>query len=285
MNNSELTYLQENGYHVVKPQRLFGRDSELHSGDVTTEGGYREVTAEEMFGTYSERGNGGDYIAFNESLTDTPVYQSLVLVTLIAYLAIMLRSWGFIRSIWIDIFKTDSDQLMAFEGGELPLQRFKLATSLLGLGVVALAVVRLTEMTMTPEATIEASIWTPLMSLGALIVTVIWNYLFHLSAGWVTQSDSLTALSRIGLTNFVRMIVVLYPIAAVWLLADIGHGIISGTVLSICGSVLLLLYLKDTFVFFLGKKISIFYWILYLCTAILLPASLIVKIIAELTSV
>jgi Ca2+/Na+ antiporter len=76
------------------------------------------------------------------------------------------------------------------------------------------------------------------------------------------------------------MVVVLYPFTAVWLLADRNDAFISTWTLIICGSVLLLLYLKDTFLFFSGKKISIFYWILYLCTAILLPWSLLIKLLA-----
>ncbi len=286
MNDVELKYLTDSGYHQAKPERLFGRSSELHGGDANTEGGYCEVSAEEMFGTHTELGNGGNYTGFNESLTDTPVYQSIVLMTLVAYLAIMLRSWGFIRSIWIDVFRTDSDQLMVFEGGELPLQRFKLSASLLGLVVAALAVVRIAQMNITPTAGLIIAdnplyMWAPLVAIIALAIIVLWNYLLHLVVGWITESDNLKALSHIGYTNFVRMVVVLYPICAVWLLAEIGHGIVSGIALGICGSVLLLLYLKETFVFFLGKKISIFYWILYLCTAILLPTSFVAKLIVE----
>ena len=73
--------------------------------------------------------------------------------------------------------------------------------------------------------------------------------------------------------NFVRSIVVLYPIIAVWCVADQNISKIASILLILGGCVVLLIYLKDTFMLFIGKKISIFYWILYLCTAILLPLS------------
>ena len=271
---------------MVKPQRLFGRNSELHTGEVTSEGGYREVTSEEMFGTYSELGTGGSYTTFNESLTDTMLFQSMVLITLVAYLSIIVRSWGFMRSIWSDIFKTDSDQRMAFEGGELPLQRFKLSAALLGLMVVALSIIRIVEMvTPGPLAAYHISetmyTWAPLIAVAALLGIVAWNFALHKLVGSVINSDSLAVMAHIGYTNFVRMVVVLYPIAAIWLLTAVGTGMGWGITLSISVCVLLLLYIKDTFVFFIGKKISIFYWILYLCTAILLPTSFIIKLIAE----
>ena len=284
MNNDTLTYFEESGYTVVAPARLYGRRSELQSGEANREGNYREVTPEEMFGEVSEQGTGGLYSTLDESLTATPLFQSVVLATLIVYLALLLRSWGFIRSIWSDAFKTNSDQRMVFEGGELPLQRFKLTAALLGLAVVALAIVRIAEGELASTSEVYSSaLYTlaPLAALGAILLIVIWSVAYHKIIGWVINSNSPSSLALIGYTNFVRLVVLLYPITAVWLLADGNDSAAYSITLIICSSVLLLLYLKDTFVFFLGKKISIFYWILYLCTAILLPWSLLIKLLAS----
>lgn len=284
MNNDTLTYYEECGYKSVSPARLYGRKSELQSGDANTEGGYIEVTPEEMFGEASVQGTGGTYSSAEESLTATPLFQSVVLATLVVYLTILLRSWGFIRSIWSDAFKTNSDQRMVFEGGELPLQRFKLTAALLGLAVLALSIVRITEGEIASSSDIYSSVLhatAPLAALAVILVIVLWSYAYHKIMGWIIESDSPNSLALIGYTNFVRLVVLLYPITAVWLLSDAGDSYAFSITLIICCSVLLLLYLKDTFVFFLGKKISIFYWILYLCTAILLPWSLLIKLLAS----
>jgi hypothetical protein len=253
-------------------------------GEPNLEGNYREVTPEELYGETSELGTGGTFAPYDESLTATPLFQSVVLATLIVYLAILLRSWGFIRSIWNDAFKTNSDQRMVFEGGELPLQRFKLMASLLGLAVTALAMVRIAESEIPTTSEIYSSAiasYSPLVALGAILIIVLWCFAYHRLMAWIIESDSPNALAMIGYTNFVRLVVLLYPITAMWLLADGRDSSAYSITLIICSSVLLLLYLKDTFVFFLGKKISIFYWILYLCTAILLPWSLLAKLLAS----
>ena len=284
MNNDTLTYFEESGYKVVTPARLYGRKSEVQMGEPNLEGNYREVTPEELYGETSELGTGGTFAPYDESLTATPLFQSVVLATLIVYLAILLRSWGFIRSIWNDAFKTNSDQRMVFEGGELPLQRFKLTASLLGLAVTALAMVRIAESEIPTTSEIYSSSiasYAPLVALGAILIIVLWCFAYHRLMAWIIESDSPNALAMIGYTNFVRLVVLLYPITAMWLLADGSDSSAYSITLIICSSVLLLLYLKDTFVFFLGKKISIFYWILYLCTAILLPWSLLVKLLAS----
>lgn len=284
MNNDTLTYFEESGYKVVTPARLYGRKSEVQMGEPNLEGNYREVTPEELYGETSELGTGGTFAPYDESLTATPLFQSVVLATLIVYLAILLRSWGFIRSIWNDAFKTNSDQRMVFEGGELPLQRFKLMASLLGLAVTALAMVRIAESEIPTTSEIYSSAiasYSPLVALGAILIIVLWCFAYHRLMAWIIESDSPNALAMIGYTNFVRLVVLLYPITAMWLLADGSDSSAYSITLIICSSVLLLLYLKDTFVFFLGKKISIFYWILYLCTAILLPWSLLVKLLAS----
>ena len=284
MNNDTLTYFEESGYKVVTSARLYGRKSEVQMGEPNLEGNYREVTPEELYGETSELGTGGTFAPYDESLTATPLFQSVVLATLIVYLAILLRSWGFIRSIWNDAFKTNSDQRMVFEGGELPLQRFKLMASLLGLAVTALAMVRIAESEIPTTSEIYSSAiasYSPLVALGAILIIVLWCFAYHRLMAWIIESDSPNALAMIGYTNFVRLVVLLYPITAMWLLADGRDSSAYSITLIICSSVLLLLYLKDTFVFFLGKKISIFYWILYLCTAILLPWSLLVKLLAS----
>jgi hypothetical protein len=284
MNNDTLTYYEEHGYKSVSPARLYGRKSELQSGEPNIEGNYREVSPEEIFGTTSIQGTGGTYSPADESLTATPLFQSVVFATLVVYLTIIVRSWGFIRSIWSDAFKTNSDQLMVFEGGELPLQRFKLTAALLGLAVLALAIVRIAEGEIASSSDIYASVLhtiAPLAALGVILIIVLWGYAYHKIMGWIIESDSPNSLALIGYTNFVRLVVLLYPITAVWLLSDAGGSMVYSITLIICCSVLLLLYLKDTFAFFLGKKISIFFWILYLCTAILLPWSLLFKLLAS----
>ncbi|MBO5882170.1 MAG: DUF4271 domain-containing protein [Alistipes sp.] len=283
MNNQDITYLKEQGYHVVSPARLFGRSAELQSGEAVTDGGYREVGIAEMFGLSTERGDGGVGVPYERTFSETPLFQSIVLATIVVYLAILLRSWGFIRSIWSDIFTTSNERRMVFEGGELPLQRFKSMASLLGFAVVALVVVRLAESNIEPSSEIYSTRMyslAPLASMAVMFGYAVWRLLYHKVVGWVIASPNLEVLSYIGYTNFVHTVVLLYPVTAIWLLKDGGDSSTAGVALVVCASVLLAIYLKDVFMFFIEKKISIFYCFLYLCTAILLPWSLLFKLLA-----
>ena len=283
MSSAELLYYSEEGYRPGASHQMFGRSATLGSGEAV-EGLYREVDAAQMFGPSAELGTGGDYMPTVESLTTMPLFQSIVVLTFIVYLVMLLRSWGFIGSIWSDIFKTDSDSRMVFEGGELPLQRFKRTAALLGIFVVALVVVRLVDGFIPDDVAlydIPVASLSPLVSLLLVVVLVAWLYAYHKVVGWVAATDNLAMLSAIGYTNFVRMVVLLYPLTAVWLLHAGGDAMVYNILLGISCGVLLLLYLKDTFVFFISKKVSIFFWILYLCTAILLPCSFFVRLLPE----
>ena len=78
MNNDTLTYFEESGYKVVTPARLYGRKSEVQMGEPNLKGNYREVRPEELYGETSELGTGGTFAPYDESLTATPLFQSVV---------------------------------------------------------------------------------------------------------------------------------------------------------------------------------------------------------------
>ena len=53
------------------------------------------------------------------------------------------------------------------------------------------------------------------------------------------------------------------------------------TIVGIAFALLLIIYLKDIFIFFVEKKIPFLYLILYLCTAILLPLSFLITLLPQ----
>lgn len=283
MSDVLLQYSAE-GYRVVSPEALYGRNSQLESGHADYDGGYRSVTAEEFFGT-------GSYVAdvtvmepADRSLTADMAFQSIVVVTLVAYLYMLLRSWHFIGSIWGGVFTNRSERIMASLGGELPLQRFKMLAALIGGVAVSLIVVRMADGFIPNSSPIFINGFeslSPLVAILLVVVFVAWFYALHKVVEWITFSDSAAQLSAIGYMDFVRAVVLLYPFVVVWLLAD-GESVEWSRLVLLIGFVLLIiLYLKDTFLLFVGKKIPILYWILYLCTAILLPLSFLAHLLPE----
>ena len=270
------------GFDIVKPAEIFGRNSQLCSGEPLYEGGYRAVAAEEMFGRGSSLVECDAISLVEPSFAYNTIYQLFVVVSFILYLHMLLRSWGFIGAIWGDVFSVRSERRMADDGGELPLSYFKVVAIIVGVMMLSLVALRIVDIELPASSPLYEGIYAGIAPLAALLfvgVLVAWLYSLHTITGWISQSSAVEELQSITTINFVRYVVLLYPLVAIWLVAS-SESVAEWGIAVICGTILLLLiYLKDTFVFFLGKKIPILYWILYLCTAFLLPISFVVTML------
>jgi hypothetical protein len=263
------------GYDIVTPGEIFGRSTSLMSGTPIYEGGYRAVSADMLFGQGSEVVEAAPVELLAPSFIDSALYQILVVASFVLYLHTLLRSWEFLGVIFGGIFGLYVERRMGNEGGDLP-GYFKAIVTVTGVFMVALVGVRIADVTLPADAPLYDSMFeltAPIMSLVAVSVLVAWLYSLHILTGWISQSMYVRELSSLSFINFVRYVVLLFPLVAAWLVAPIEQ-IEGWTIALVVGTILLLLiYLKDTFVFFVGKKIPILYWILYLCTAFLLPLS------------
>lgn len=270
------------GYYVARPATVYGRDSELMSGEPIYDGGYREGSVDAIFGGDSLLGVMSQPDVLEPSLSVGVIYQLLILISLIVYLTMLFRSWGFVGSIWSGVVGTNGESRMADEGGELPLARFKNVASVLGILLLALVGVRLVDGILPYDSVLYADsrvLYAPVVALLLVGAILAWQYALHKIVEWITRTDAVTTLAAILRMNFVRMVVVLYPLIAVWLVVAASEVQAWSITLAICFVVLLIIYLKDTFLFFIGKNISILYWFLYLCTAILLPLSFLYAIV------
>ena len=84
------------GYDVVSPHKMFGRNSQLMSGEPIYEGGYRAVSADTMFGEGATLVEPEPVALLESSFADSVVYQGLILISFILYLHMLLHSWGFV---------------------------------------------------------------------------------------------------------------------------------------------------------------------------------------------
>ena len=282
MNNHTMeTYIEE-GYRAVSGDALFGRQSVICDGGVLFEGGYREATSAELFGSLSEVVPAGVPQPFIPEMTEEPLFHVILLLTLMVYLHMLLRSWRFISAIYGNMFNSHSEERMGTEGGVLPLQRFKQVATVIGTMALALVFVRLADGVITSHSPIYMQGLAPyatLVTILFVVVFVAWFYSLHKVVEWITNSDVAQSLAAVGYINFVRAVVILYPIVAVWLLAEQEVSEVVNVVVIAVTAIMLLLYLKDTFLLFIEKRVPILYWILYLCTAILLPLSFLVHLL------
>ena len=284
MNNSLLTYYATEGYRIVKPEAIYGRGSRVASGEALYDGGYRAITPEEMFGGGSEIVVSDHLEPFIPTLSGEPLFHILLFATLVVYLNMIYRSQGFIGHLYRDMFTMRSEQNMIYQGGLLPLQHFKQVASAIGFVSLALVVLRIAESFISPESPIYTTSIAAYASVGAMFIVVVyvaWYFALHKIVEWVSGSDAAPTLSAMGYMHFVRTSVVLYPLVAVWLLGvERGDAFVVPLLVAVA-VLMIILYLKDTILFFIDKKISILYWILYLCTAFLLPLSFIAHLLPQ----
>lgn len=281
MINDIATY-EALGYHSASPSVLFGRQSVLASGEPLHMGGYREAEVCDIFGTGAMLGDGGVDVVFEPTLWSGALYHIGVLFTLVLYLYMVLRSWSFVVAVCGSMFSIRTERAMAMEGGELPLQRFKSAATLLGALLVALAGIRLAgENSALNDSLYDVVEWLPLYAIAAVAVMAVWLLVFSRLVLWVTRSEDVMHISSLARMAFIRGAVVAYPTLVAWLVSPADSAEVWSILTIVSLSIVTIAYLKDTFLLFLAKKISIFYWILYLCTAILLPLSFVVAMLLK----
>ncbi len=273
------------GYHGASVRQIFGRAAELMSGEAMSSGGYMEGNAEQLFGTSSEYCLDVPVVVGEPSIIGMPLYQSLVLLSFIAYIVMMWRSWSFARAIVVGMVGGRDEQRLAHDGGELPLTSFKNLAMFIGIILVALVGVRIIDS--VAGASLYGSPvarYMPLLVALLVFVLMTWLFALHRIVGWLTMSDAVARLASITDMNFVRMVLLLYPVVAFWLVAPADDFTTWTTIVSIAFALLLIIYLKDIFIFFVEKKIPFLYLILYLCGAILLPLSFVMVLLPSYVS-
>ena len=237
-----------------------------------------------MFGGGSEIVVSDAIEPFVPTLSAEPIFHILLFATLVVYLNMIYRSQGFIGYLYRDMFTMRSERNMIYQGGLLPLQHFKQVASAIGFVSLALVVLRFAENFISPNSPIYTNSIATYASVGAMFIVVVyvaWYFALHKIVEWVSGSDAAPMLSEMGYMHFVRMSVVLYPLVAVWLLGIERGDAFVVPLLIVVSVLMIILYLKDTILFFIDKKISILYWILYLCTAFLLPLSFIAHLLPQ----
>ena len=284
MNSEIIEQYVAEGYTIASPAQLFGLRSTLHSGDALYEGGYREGDIESMFGPKSELVAAAEVAPLEHRLTNEPAYHAAITISLVVYLYMLLRSWTFVRSTWDKWRGKIGEHHLASEGGELHLSYFKQVTLLVGLLLVALTALNFACDFIPQSSPIYdgSGPWLALLVALALVgVYTAWCYMLHTTLAWLTHSDVMSELASVGYIGIVRATVILYPFTVAWLLANDTASTILGGVVLLLVTIELIVYLKETFFIFIEKNISILYWILYLCTAILLPCSFLIRILPE----
>lgn len=276
--------------HVVSAVDIFGSDAELLSGEALPTAGeqaWRQAAPAEIFGTESAAVmQSAPDTALDTHLSDSAAFQVSVVILLAAYMVILLRSAAHMRAIVGAIFHSGGADPSIVEESDNPIiSRSMGGITLFSTLLSGIVMVRAADLILGADApAIPDSIRSaaPIAATAAVVAICLWQLLLHRVVAWVCQSTDVKRLGNITYVFFAAGALLLFPLSATMLLGPLDISSI-WVILSVMGiGFVCILYLKETFMFFTNKKISILYWFLYLCSVIVLPVSTICLIAADL---
>ena len=236
------------------------------------------VAPEQVFG------EGSSLVAAPHPLREpTPVYESglfqgIVLALALIYLFVICRnlqeSCDLLRK--LSLSPSKSARMTEIQGSSNI--RFLWTMTVIGLPTLALVLLRLTDQAL-PLPTLMPPQWIPVSGI-LVVLTIAAIALFQVGLLWIVGHITLSQQTVRLLTNlkfnyFSLASLILCPLALLYILTPSEAGrIVLYVTIGVMG-IILLLFLKDTLMLFLSKKISILHWILYLCGVEIFPLNLI----------
>ena len=139
------------------------------------------------------------------------------------------------------------------------------------------------EQSMRVSLTQSVMMSMPLIAIAVFLAIIVFQYVEMLLVGVVTRSlPEVFALVRLRLTYFVFFTVVSSPILLVSQMGDGQANELWQGLGLIVSALVLMLYLRESLLFFISKKISILHWFLYLCTVEILPLTLLWQLVVRI---
>lgn len=242
---------------------------------------YRDVSAATLFGAGSVQVS----MPFDRPVARDPLataaYHGAGLLLLLFYGMLLYRHLDDAGRLLTQLWHNQATEKRHYEDSGGSYTRFLRISAVLGFLAAGFGVVRLTA-GMLPQRMVEALPETLalLCSLGvaaALGVVLLFRRGITAGVGVLTYTESL--VERLWLVKrhtTALLTLVLLPPLLFWLAAppEGGRGWLTVIVIELLA--VLTLYLRETMLLFLSKKVSILHWFLYLCVVEIFPLSLLI---------
>ena len=239
----------------------------------------QQLTAEEAFGAQSVLVPMGEPAWRLDPEVLGGAFQGVVICITIVYIFFILRYWNFVRYFILSSvgFKTSKRMQAHINPGE----QYNLEVVMIVVGVLftALAVVRGCGL-WRPEAFdgIEPSdtVWI----VGGVVVAVLAllmaaEYLVLKAAGAVSErAVACHELLHLKLLHLSVGFAAIMPAGVMFLLGSDSAAEVCFWIMVAECIISLIIFVKETFLFFVAQKMSLLHWILYLCALEILPVSL-----------
>ena len=236
------------------------------------------ITPEQAFGTASTLVDSAS--TAESALQFGALFQIAVLAIGFAYTFFIVRYWDFLR-----YFITSALGFHHSSGDKAhinPGEQTNIEVVMIVLGVLTLSLCALRGVTQWAEGALvgisgSTAVWVVVLTaLFATTIMLVYQYgALYLSATVCERSDIGKAL--IGLKSLYLAVgfVATIPFGILFLLWQSAPSVVAIVGAGLCGLVAAIIFVKETFLFFLQQKISILRWILYLCALEIFPISLI----------
>lgn len=243
-----------------------------------------QVTPAEMFGPESHLAD--------EALVTTEVVEAssaglgivaqlMVVGVAVVYIIFILRYAGFISHF---LFSSVGIKLSSQKHTHInPSERSNLELMMLSLGLVALSTAAVRGLVEWSPQTldllpVEYATWLAgVIVAGAIACIVGLQMLAQPLIGLVCGTKGLCrGLMQIKLMHLAIFCALVIPPVVAYILADDRFTTAALWSMGAVAFISLILYVKESFLFFVEQKVSILHWILYLCTLEIFPASLLV---------
>lgn len=256
---------------------LFPRLEPAPAGDPQPR--YREASPAEIFGEHAVQVPPSAVAAAPRDPLATPAYGGAALLLLLLYATLLYRHFGDARRLAGRLQRDRSTEKRLYEDAGSSYVRFLTICCTLGLFAAALAVVRFAA-PLLPPAFVggwprTAAALAALGVAAALALSLLYQRGMTFAVGVLTYSKPL--IERLWLVKrhaAAVLTVAVTPPILLFLLLPPGTGKGWLWVIFIELSVLSVLYLRETLLLFLAKKVSILHWFLYLCVVEIFPLSL-----------
>ena len=235
------------------------------------------ITPEQAFGEASRLALTG-----SESTLTTDygsLFQIAVVVIGFTYTFFIVRYWDFLRTF---ILNSIGVHVGNKKGHINPGEQTNIEVVMIILGVLTLSLCALRgfgewRANQVAGTAPDISLWL-VLAVGLATTALTLGFQFGailLSASICERSDIGHALAGIKSLYLAVGFVVTIPFGILFLLSAPIPSAIGFWGIIFCAAISLILFVKETFFFFVSQKISILHWILYLCALEIFPASLI----------
>ena len=244
----------------------------------------RSVSAEDMFGTQSYTVEVAEptaaSIAASQTLVEDAVFQSLAVVMMVLVVSFIARHHRRIATMFVRVFGGRlAEDYSSGRRDEAITRTFLYSASFLGVMLITLFAVKYAPVWL-PQSLVPSEGWESVMAVLCVLVAMaaisLYEGVLLWIVGGVTRSAEVVgALRYLKRAGFAMATIALSPIFLLGVLSSENLTDIWNIILVVECVILVFLFLKETLVFFIDKKIPILHWILYLCAAEAFPLSFI----------